>query len=225
MTRFRYVSVEQEAPDRLGHWFDLRQHLYVAEPVLGGTELDAHGDFIDEYDPCAEHLLMYDEAAPGQAIGTCRIIDGRRMPLRVGRQFGVEHGPDALEVSGFSVVADYRRTFATLGCYWLGYQRALRADYTEVHFEAELPFRDLLQAIGVPVVQLGPPRFVDDSVNVPLRMFVDETVDSLRVADLRRGAGPAFAALFESGWNGIFDTADLFAVPQSQVSEPLESLA
>lgn len=218
MTRFRYVSVEHEAPDHLGHWFDVRQHPGVVEGVLGGTDLQAYGRCLDEYDPYAEHLLIYDEAAPGQAIGTCRIIDGRRTPLRVGRQFGVEHGPDALEVSGFAVVPDYRRAFATLGCYWLAYQRALLADYTEVHFEADLPFRDLLQTIGLPVVQLGPPRVVDDSVNVPVRLFVDEAVDSLRVADLRRGTGPAFAVLFERPWNGIFDTADLFAVAHPQKS-------
>jgi hypothetical protein len=87
-----------------------------------------------------------------------------------------------------------------------------------VHFEAELPFRDLLQAIGLPVVQLGSPRFVDDSVNVPLRMFVNETVASLRAADLRRSAGPAFAALFERPWTGIFDTADLFTGSEAQMS-------
>jgi N-acyl-L-homoserine lactone synthetase len=210
LTRFRYVFVEQEAPGRLRHWFDLRQHPGIVDGVRDDTGPDAHGHVVDEYDAYAQHLLMYDEAAPGREIGTCRIIDGRRAPLRVGRQFGVEHGPDALEVSGFAVVADFRRTFATLGCYWLAYQWALQASYTEVHFEAELMFRDLLQAIGLPVVQLGPPRFVDDSVNVPLRVFVDETLASLRAADLRRGAGPAFAALFERPWNGIFDTADMF---------------
>jgi hypothetical protein len=214
LTRFRYVSVEREAPDRLGHWFDLHRH--IGAGGRHAADLDADEGVIDEYDRYAQHLLMYDEAVPGRGIGRCRIIDGRRTPLRVGRQFGVEHGRDALEVSGFAVVPDFRRTFATLGCYWLGYQWALQADYTEVHFEAELPFRDLLQAIGLPVVQLGPPRFVDDSVTVPLRVFVDETVASLRAADLRRGTGPAFAALFERPWSGIFDTADLFAESEGQ---------
>ena len=202
---------EPLAPDAdLESWYQLRRDLYLAERLIAPSELDAEGRYIDKYDPRSEHILMYNEADAGTPIGTCRIIDGRRGPLQVADQFGIEHSAHALEVSGFAILPEYRKTFATLGCYWLVYQRAVTRGYDEIHFEVEIPFRNTLVALGLPILQTGAKQFVYNAVNVPLKVTTSEVVSGLSEADRNRGNTTRFAELFERPFDGVLDTASLF---------------
>lgn len=135
MFRCRYTSIEHEAPQLLDKWLGLRRHMYLVLGFIETEHLDADGAYVDAYDACSEHVLMWDETVPKAPVGTCRIIDGRRDPLQVHNQLGVLTSADALDVSGFAVVPEYRKTFVTLGCYWIIHQRALVSGYDQIHLE------------------------------------------------------------------------------------------
>lgn len=215
MHLFRYERVDGDDVS-LSAWFDLRRDLYLAEDFLAPDDLDADGRYADQYDPHSVHVLVFDEADRSVPIGTCRIIDGRRTQLQVGAQFGVEHGADALEMSGFALQPAYRKTFASLGCYRLVYEHAVRGGYSEVHFEVELPFRDALAAVGLPLEQTGCGRHVYNTFNVPIRVTIDAVVPSLRAADRKRGGTTHFADLFEAPFDGTLDTGQLFSAAQPE---------
>ena len=221
---FRYLSVERDAPELLESWLTLRRDLYLTSGLVSSENLPASGVYTDVYDDYSEHILMYDAAQPNTAIGTCRIIDGRRGPLQVYHQFGVDHGHNALEVSGFAVSPIYRRTFVTLGCYWLVYRRACRGDYSEVHFEVEKPFRRTLASIGIPLVDTAQPRFVYNAWNIPVRVTPSEVVAHLREADNARANTTRFADLFQRPFDGTLEIATIFQTPEV-VNDPPEETA
>lgn len=207
---FRYVTVN-EGP-LLDRWFELRTQIYLESGLIGIAELNAQGRYVDTYDDHSEHVLFFDEEAPASPIGTLRLVDGRRTALPVTNLFGVRTSLDAVEVSGFAVLRQYRKSFVTLGAYRLLWGYALDKAYDEIHFEIEEPLHQSLKWIGIPALATSESRITFNALNTPFMNRPEEWIPSVRARDqVRARSGLSVSRVFESPFNGLFDIDDFMA--------------
>lgn len=207
MAVFRYAAVD--TAEALTRWASLRTELYLDADLITASDLNDRGLYTDAYDRYSTHYLAYagsDSAAP---IGTCRLIDGELTRLKVVSSYGLAADRPASEISGLTMAAEHRKSFATIGFYKLIFDCARLRGHDDVYMELEEPFLDVVAKLGFPITVLSEPRWTYRTWNVAVRIHVPDVVASIHAADARRGGALQLGPFFESPFSGVLDTDTL----------------
>ena len=205
---FRYRIAESGTD--LEAWHRLRTRLYLESNLISDEDLDASGVYRDGYSEHSIHVLGSSD--DGVDIGCVRMIepaDGHTLPVT--DLFGVDVLPNAYEGSGIAIMAQYRKSFASLGFYRALHDVADERGYEYSYGIVEEPGLHAVRRLGFPIEVVGGPRHVFNASNVAVVHRRSDTLASLRAADAGRALG--IAQLWERPFDWTLSESDL--IPDS----------
>lgn len=212
---FRY-RIADAGTDDLENWHRLRTQLYLESNLITDRDLDSSGVYRDQYSEHSIHVTGTND--DGVDIGCVRMIEpaeGRTLP--VADLFDVDVLPKAYEGSGIAIMAQYRKSFASLGFYRALHDIADERGYEYSYGIIEEPGLHAVRRLGFPIEVVGGPRHVFNASNVAIVHRRSDTLASLRAADADRAL--SVAQLWERPFDWTLSESDL--IPKS-VTDPVE---
>ena len=178
---FRYRIAEVGSSDYTT-WLRLRTDVYLESGLIPADELDSTGLYVDRYEDHSAHVLASD--GHGADIACTRLIDGSDgAPLQVTELFGITPRSRPSEASGTAVVAQYRKSWVSLGLYRALFEIAVERKHEHRYSILEPRYLASLRALGYPYEVVGEPLNVFGFPNIAGVYPVADLLPSMQKSD------------------------------------------